>query len=183
LEDAISGFKMNEKELASWAGANLFKISPEDADLLTTNAEEVIPRLMGQVYTQALAAAGNLIRNFVPQMIAQGVESTTSGKARAAEALNEFYTAHPHLSAKDHQPVVDKWVKVFRAANPRASRAEAIKFVGHAVSVELGIAAGSAAPLGAKPQPFVPARPGGRQPTNSSVVDDPFAGLDHDFDD
>lgn len=184
LESAIEGFTANEKELSVWAAQNLFKLSPEEADALTTNAEEAIPLLMGKLYTRVLAASGNLIRNFVPQMIDSRVESTSGAKARATEALNEFYTANPHLSAKDHQAVVDKYAKVFRAANPQASRQEAIQMVGRMVSAELGLMPGAPAPRGPQAQPFAPARPGGRQQVvaQGDSNSDPFWGLDQDFD-
>lgn len=179
LEQAMDGFKTHEKELAVWAGQNLFKLPPEDAEALTTNAEEVIPRLMGQVYQQAMVAAANLIRNFVPQMIDSRVETTTGAKAKASEALNEFYSANTHIDKK-HQPVVDKYAKLFRAANPQATRQDAIRAVGIMVSAELGLSPG--APQAPRVPPFAPARPGGRQQVAPNVNDDAFAGLDHDFD-
>lgn len=180
LEEALQGFKAGEKELSAWAGQNLFKLSPEDAEALDTNAVEVIPRLMGQVYVQAMQAAANLMRNFVPGMIDSRVEAVSGAKSRASEAMNEFYAAHPHLNAKDHQSLVDTYAKAYRAAHPKASRAEAIKAVGTMVSAVAGIAPQVAAP--ARAQPFAPARPGGRQQVNGAQQVGEFDGLDMDFD-
>lgn len=183
LDETIDGFKANKEALVPWAAQNLFKLSDKDTEALEANAAEFIPQLMGRLYVDTLAAAGNLIRNFVPQMIAQQVEQSSGAKARAAEAANEFYTSNPHLNAKDHDEVVNKWAKAYRAANPKASRKEAIAYVGRAVSFELGINPGSPPAAKAPPaSPFAPARPGGRPPTTTQVLDDPYAGLDQDFD-
>jgi hypothetical protein len=180
LEETIDGFTKNSADLAAWSAQNIFALSKEDAEALELNAVEVIPKLMGRVQVEALKGAANLLRNFVPQMIAQEVERITGTKAKAEEALNEFYSANPHLNAKDHGATVDKWAKAYRAANPQASRKEAIEYVGRAVSFEHNLAPG-AVPAPKAPPPFTPARPGGRQPIQQQEVD-PFAGLDQDFD-
>lgn len=183
LDETIDGFKANKEALVPWAAKNLFKLSDKDTEALEANAAEFIPQLMGRLYVDTLAAAGNLIRNFVPQMVAQHVEQSSGAKARAAEAANEFYTSNPHLNPKDHDEVVNKWAKAFRAVNPKASRKEAIAYVGRAVSFELGVNPGAPPAARTPPaSPFAPARPGGRPPTTTQVIDDPYAGLDQDFD-
>jgi hypothetical protein len=184
LEQAIEGFRTNHTQLSNWASTNLFALSKEDAELLETDAVAAIPVLMGRVYSQALQATTNLMKNFVPDMISAGVATTTARAAKASEALNEFYSANPHLNPQQHGAAVDKWARAFRAANPSASRAEAIKFVGNAVSAELGVAAAPPGANGARPArsaPFAPARPGTRvqQPSQSH---DPYEGMDMEFD-
>src|SRR5215831_2042182 len=175
LDQAIDGFKTSHKEMSNWASQNLFALSKEDADGLENDAAAMIPVLMGRVYSQALQATTNLIKNFVPNMIAEGVSTGTARQARASEALNAFYAAHPHLSSDKHGALVDKWARAFRAANPGASRADAIKFVGNAVSSELGLAGvQAAAGNGAaprRPAPFAPARPGARVQQTSPAHD------------
>src|SRR5215469_1134796 len=164
LEQAIEGFRTNHNELSTWASTNLFALSKEDAELLETDAVKAIPLLMGRVYSQALQATTNLMKNFVPNMISEGVATTNARAAKANEALSEFYQANPHLNPQQHGALVDKWARSFRAANPRASRADAIKFVGNAVSAELGIHAAPSGANGARQRaaPFAPARPGTR---------------------
>ena len=186
LDQAIDGFKTNHKDMSAWASQNLFNLSKEDADGLENDATAMIPVLMGRVYSQALQATTNLIKNFVPQMIQEGVSTGTARQARASEALNAFYAAHPHLSSDKHGALVDKWARAFRAANPGASRAEAIKFVGNAVSSELGIqpaaqAGGNGAAPPRRPAPFAPARPGTRV-QQTSPTHDPYEGMDMEFD-
>jgi hypothetical protein len=181
LETAIEGFQKNHKEMSEWASQNLFTLSKEEAEALETDAVAQIPKLMGRVFSQSLQAMGNLIQNFVPQMVNQGVQQQQRVSARAAEALSEFYQANSHLSADKHGASVDKWARAFRAANPKASRADAILFVGRAVSAEFGLAPGQVAPR--KPAaPFAPARPGGRAPVAQSGERDPYAGMEDEYD-
>jgi hypothetical protein len=183
LDQAIEGFRTNQNELAQWASTNLFSLSRAEAEALETDAVGAIPQLMGKVYAQALQATTNLIKNFVPEMINSTVSQSQVKQAKAAEALNEFYQANPHLSADKHGAVVDKWARAFRMANPQASRDAAIKFVGNAVSAELGIhrAPNGGAPAAPRPQAFAPARPGTRVQT-APTGQDPYEGLDMEFD-
>jgi hypothetical protein len=183
LDQAIEGFRTNHKELSTWASTNLFALTKEESDLLETDAVTAIPLLMGKVYSQALQATTNLIKNFVPNMVSEGVQTTTARTAKATEALQEFYAANSHLNPQQHGALVDKWARAFRAANPSASRQEAIKFVGNAVSTEAGLAPAAAGANGRapRPAPFAPARPGTRvqQP---SQPHDPYEGMDMEFD-
>ena len=184
LEQAIEGFRTNHNELSQWASTNLFALSKDDADILETDAAGFIPVLRGRVYSQALQATVNLMKNFVPEMINQGVMSTNARTAKANEALQEFYAANPGLSPQQHGALVDKWARAFRAANPQASRSDAIKFVGNAVNAELGLpptAGGNGARPPARSAPFAPARPGVRSQTPPRQQD-PYEGMDMDFD-
>lgn len=179
LEQALEGFKANNAALSDWAAQNLFALSKEDAEALETDAVAMIPKLMGRLYAQVLPAAANLIRNFVPNMVQEGVQSHTATTTRSQEALNEFYSTNAHLNAKDHGAAVTKWAKAFRAANPKATRKEAIDYVGRAVSFEFGINPG--APKPAAPQSFAPAHSGARTPAPRSA-NDPYAGMEDDLD-
>lgn len=180
LDVAVDGFKTNSAALADWAGKELFKLSDEDATALATNAEEVIPRLMGRVYTQCLAAAGNLIRNFTPNMIDHAIEQKHTSRTKSEEAVSEFYKTNSDLNEKDHGAWVSQWAKAFRSANPKATRAEAIDYVARAVRIQAGLPMqGAAAPAAARAAPFSPARPGGRQLAPPSEHD-PYAGLGMD---
>jgi hypothetical protein len=184
LDQAIEGFKTNHQELAKWASTELFALSKEESEMLETDAVGAIPLLMGRVYSQALQATTNLIKSFVPEMINQGVATTNARTAKANEALQEFYSTHTHLNPQQHGALVDKWARAFRAANPSASRADAIKFVGNAVNAEIGAvtpASGTNGASRAKPAPFAPARPGTRVQAPSKAHD-PYEGMDMEFD-
>jgi len=180
LEFALDGFKTNHAELSQWASQNLFNLSEADHQALENDPGKIIPLLMGRVYTQSLAAATNLIKNFVPEMVSQGSAQQSARAARATEALNEFYQTNPHLNAQAHGAAVDKWARFFRGANPQASRQEAIAFVGRAVSAEFGLAPSAS---GRKATPFAPARPGARaQPRSGNQPHDPYAGMEDEYD-
>jgi hypothetical protein len=184
LDFALEGFKTNYNELSTWASQNLFALTKEDAEALETNAVQVIPQLMGRVYTSALQAATNLIKNFVPEMVNSGVLGQQQRAAKAAEALGAFYQANPHLNANQHGAAVEKWARFFRGANPQASRQEAIAFVGRAVSAEFSLApgAGNGAQL-RRPAPFAPAHPGARvNPGSRTEPHDPYAGMEDEYD-
>jgi len=178
LDTALEGFKSNYADLATWASQNLFALSKEDAEGLETNPVEMIPKLMGRIYVSSLQAATNLIKNFVPEMVQSGVGTQQQRAAKAADALNEFYASNPHLNAQTHGAAVDKWARAFRAANPQASRSEAIAFVGRAVSAEFG----SAGMPAQRAAPFAPARPGARAPSMPQGAHDPYAGMEDDLD-
>ena len=178
LQTAIDGFQANSKELAQWSAQNLFALSKEEAEALETDAVGIIPQLMGKVYVNALQAATNLIKNFVPEMVQQGSAQQNQRAARAAAALNEFYQTNSHLNVQQHGAAVDKWARAFRQMNPKASRQEAIAFVGRAVSAEFGLAPGS----GRKAAPFAPARPGARAPQRGNQPHDPYAGMEDEYD-
>src|SRR6516164_3275679 len=178
LDTALEGFKSNYADLATWASQNLFALSKEDAEGLETNPVEMIPKLMGRIYVSSLQAATNLIKNFVPEMVQSGVGTQQQRAAKAADALNEFYASNPHLNAQTHGAAVDKWARAFRAANPQASRSEAIAFVGRAVSAEFG----SAGIPAQRAAPFAPARPGATAPRVPQGAHDPYAGMEDDLD-
>jgi hypothetical protein len=181
LDFALDGFKTNSAELALWASQNLFALSREDAEALENNAVDMIPKLMGRIYVSSLQAATNLIKNFVPEMVQSGVGNQQQRATRAAEALNEFYQSNPHLNPQVHGAAVDKWARSFRAANPGASRKDAIAFVGRAVSAEYGVMPGSGSARSAA-VPFAPARPGARAMTPQRGAEhDPYAGMEDDL--
>jgi hypothetical protein len=181
VDVAIEGFRTNHKELSEWASQNLFALTKEDSEALDTDAVTMIPKLMGRVYTSAIQATANLIKNFVPDMVNSGVTSQQQRAARSAEALSQFYQANPHLNAEQHGAAVDKWARAFRAANPQASRQDAIAFVGRAVSAEHGLAPGTGNGAQRRAAPFTPARPGGRAP-QTPQAGDPYAGMEDEYD-
>lgn len=187
LDQAMEGLKTaaNQTALADWAAGNLFKLSDEDVSALNDNPAAIIPHLMGRAYTRAMESAVNLIKNLVPEMVNSGITTQANAQRRASEALNEFYQSNPHLTADQHGAAVDRWARSFRAMNPGASRADAIAFVGKAVSAEFGIWPSQNGTGGAVPRraaPFAPARQGGRAPASQKGPHDPYAGMEDDLD-
>lgn len=184
LDQAVGDFKGNFKELSEWASTELFSLTKEETDALETDAVTMIPKLMGRCYTQAIMAASNIMRNFTPRMIAEGFAQQQQVTARSSEAKNQFYTAFPELNEAEHGAQFNQWAKMFRQMNPKASRTEAIEFVGNALLSQFKIARGGVKAPGTpgKVPPFQPARPGARQ-VAQVPVNDPYAGMDQDFND
>jgi hypothetical protein len=179
----LEGMTANQKELSAWMAANAFALSKEEAEALELDASKAIPSLMARVHLESTKNTLNLINQIVPKLIAQGVEKVTGAKAKASEAIKEFYDTNTGLNEKDHGAAVTKWANAYRRTNPQASRKEAIEFVGRAVAAEFGVSPVGSATATRRAAPFAPARQGTRAPT---VVDEqvsPFAGLGGDFDD
>lgn len=183
IATALEGMQANTPALTAHMAQTLYALSPEEITAFETDAVGMIPKLMAKVHMEATKNTLSLINKMVPGLIDSRMESTTSSKAKATEALNEFYSTNSDLNAKDHGPLVDKWAKAFRAQNPTASRQEAIQFVGQAIRTEKGLPAlVPGAPSASRVQPFAPARPGAKAPTAPIGSEaNPFAALGMDI--
>lgn len=173
------------KQLVDHLAATAFKLSKEDADALELDAVNVIPRLMAKVQVMAMKNTLNMMKTLLPKLISSQVETTTAKASRAQEAMAEFYATNKDLNPQAHAAAVSRWASAFRAQNPKASRAEAIKFVGNAIRAELGmppLAAGGAPSAPARPAPFAPARGGAGAQVVVPETENAFAGLGMDFD-
>lgn len=182
LENLLSGVDANAPALTEWLAQNAFALTKEEAEAFELDAVANVPRLMARVAVNNMKSTMNIVKNLVPQLIAAEVAKITGTQAKAKEAIGAFYKANPHLNETDHGALVTKWANAFRSANPKASREEAIAYVGRAVSFETGLMPGTAVAPSAKPVPFQPARPGGRQPIATQQDEGQYAGLGGTFD-
>lgn len=184
LDSMLTNMEANGPQLQEWLATNAFALSKEEAEAFELDAVGNVPKLMARVAVNNMRSTANLIKNIVPKLIAAEIEKHSATQSKTKEAIGEFYSTNPHLNEKDHGALVTKWANAFRAANPRASRKEAIEYVGRAVSFEAGVNPG-AAPSQAAPRAaaFAPARPGARQPVATAAEQtNPFSGLGGDFD-
>jgi hypothetical protein len=176
--------------LLDWLAGNVYKLSDAERQALDTDAVGAIPRIMSRVHLEATKNTLKLLSSLVPQMIESGVRNITQSQQKGQEALNEFFSAWPSI-AREHTPLVDQYAKAYRQMNPKASRKDAIAFVGSAISAQLGLPApqpgvqpgsnGAAPPARrAAAPPFAPARPGARQISTAVVPDSPWMGLGED---
>lgn len=181
LDEAITGFKTNFDDLTKWATTEMFSLTPAELEALDTDARSVIPALMAKTYTRGLLATTNFIKQFVPEMIAQEYSRLNAATKRSSEAEDAFYKAWPALNPKDHGDAMKQWAQLYRQQNPKATRQQAIDFVGRALMTQFGV---TAAPAQTPPKavPFQPARPGGHVPNPPPPKTNPWDGLDHDFD-
>jgi hypothetical protein len=180
VDALMQSIESNAPALQEWLAKNAYALSKEEQDAFEINAVEEVPKLMARVAVANMKSTMAMIKNVVPQLIQAEVNKLSATKERQTEAINEFYSSNPHLNAKDHGALVTKWANAFRAANPKASRKEAIEYVGRAVSFEAGVAPGTPAPQRAAP--FAPARPGARQAPTPPPTPHPFEMLGMDID-
>lgn len=174
------------KTIRNWLSQNLYALSEEERNALDTDAVGAIPGLLSRVHLESAKNTMSLIQSLVPKMVQEGVQNALQGQKKAGEAMSEFFAAWPGLNQREHGQLVDQFAKMFRSANPKASRQDAIKFVGAAIHAHLGLMPQQRQANGTQParaQPFAPARPGARPPAAQVVDADPWAGLDQNYDD
>jgi len=184
--------------MRTFLAQNVYSLSEEEKKALDTDAVGAIPGIMARVHLEGTKNVLTLLSTMVPEMIQKGVAKALEGREKGQSALTEFFQAWPGLNQQEHAALVNQYAGAFRQMNPRASRSEAIKFVGAAIHAQLGI------PIGSQPQPrangnghapqarvisrrpvppFAPARPGAREPVSPNQGQSPFEGLGQEFDD
>lgn len=147
---------------------NYYALDQADAQRLQTEPELVLPSLAAKVHLEVLDAVMAQLPQRVTQMITHHAEATK----RERQAEEEFFAPFPDL--KGHRDAVLRVGQMYRAANPKATKQEAITAIGNFVRQSLGIqppAPVQTAP--AVPNPFVPAGSsgGGAAPLQKSEWD------------
>jgi len=133
----------------------LFEIQNEDdVELLRTEPEKVLPRLLAQVFYDAHETA---LRNMEARLPTQ-LTSHYSRTVAAREAEEAFYTQWPQL--KGHAQTVTEVAKSYRAANPTASREQCIAEIGALAALRAKV------PLEVVPPQTAPAAEQSLQPTH-----------------
>lgn len=141
-------------------------ITEELVNDLAVSPEKVLPQLLAQVAYDAVSSMVGIMQQQVPQV----VQETTTRTNAQAQAAKEFFGVNHDLVKPEYQPVINEAAKMYRALNPNATRAEAIKGVGKLVRAQLGLAEPTATPPAATPTPpppstrsaaFVPVAAGG----------------------
>lgn len=203
--DAGAGRVFSPSELAQQLGQNRdtiinalaaqkFALSPADVSALEVDAVGVLPRIMARVYFEATVNGLQQLANMVPRM----VEHVANERIAESNAEMDFHTEWPNIDKNnpEHMRAVVQLSTSFRQMNPRASMADAIKYVGMAATQFLGLQmparggngsgrpAVAAAPRRPTSPPFAPANGGRAQPPAGFVppAENPFAGLGHQFD-
>lgn len=190
-EQLYSGLEQHgEAFIDKWA-QELFTLTPEEADALTTNPEQVLPRMMAKTLLQAARMIPHQMMQFVPGIVRQQTEKVAASSA----AANAFYKAWPGIDQK-HEAQVTGIAKAYMAANKSATREQAIAAIGTIACQLLGIdpataraqtngAAATAAPASAAApaavQAFVPAGAavqGAPAGAGASGNEDPWSGFD-----
>jgi len=199
-EGVLRGLENAEaaRHMRSFLAQNVYSLSDEEKKALDTDAVGAIPNIMARVHLEGTKNVLTLLTTLVPEMIQRGVAKALEGREKGQSALTAFFQAWPGLNEQEHSALVDQYATAFRNMNPKASRSEAIKFVGAAIHAQLGIPIGSQPPprangnghapqariVSRRPVPaFAPARPGAREPVSPTAGQSPFDGLGQEFDD
>ena len=151
-EELAAARKVYETQIAA-----RYAISEEDALLLQTEPEKVLPQMAARIYADVMQDVTQQVMGIMPQVI-QGYTQST---ARETQAQSEFFGAWPELKGHDQQ--VLQMGAMFRQLNPNAPPQEAIAKIGEMTMAALGLKrqqqVGQSAPPPAAQQ-FRPAAPG-----------------------
>lgn len=160
-----------DRQAAVDALTQQYQFSDEDAQLIYTAPEQVLPKLAAEIQMAVVESVGNLINQNLPSMI-QGVNHQTT---QQAELESAFYSRWPELNAEQHGGQIEAAAKALVSANPGITRELLTEQTGVMVMMQLGktqIPAATQAPAATPAAaPHVPAAPTGistpvTRPTN-----------------
>lgn len=136
-----------EKDLTAY-----YAIDAETAQRLQTEPENVLPQLAARVHLEVL----DTIMAQLPNRMQSILSHINTYEAREKEASDTFFTAYPDL--KEHKDAVLRVGQMYRAANPKATKEQAVKAIGDFVRTSLGLTPPAPAVQQAPAaQPFTPA--------------------------
>ena len=115
--------------------AEQFSISDEEADLLRTEPEKVLPKMFARVATQALEQAVNVMRHNLPKL----VDGQLTQQSQAKETETKFFGKYPELKSKAAVKIAEGVAKAYRNANPDASTDELMDSVAFMTWKKLGL--------------------------------------------
>lgn len=130
-----------------------YALSKEDADLLISEPEAVIPKLLSQVYLDVYDNVMRSMQVFLPQMVQQVNQASTVQQ----QGEQEFYTAWPRLA--EHRVAVSRIGHMYRQMNPQATKEQFIRDVGLHASITLQLPVESPLMQAPTAQPTPPATP------------------------
>lgn len=162
-----------------------YVLSEEQADLLVTDPNKVVPQLLAQMHMSVLSHALRIVQESLPQQFTQHTE-----RALAEQKLNDqFNTAFPDLSLSDKEvnQAVTQAVALVKTQMPKATMEEKIQRVGALTRALLGKPAPTAQAVQqpvsrpAAPQPISPSRTAPASRSYTAPAKDQWAGLIDEF--
>lgn len=143
-----------------------FAISEDDANMLITEPEKVLPRLAANIYDRAMSDVAKMFDTFsaqLPNMMGQVTAQTQA----ASDAEAQFLTANPGIEAieaTELKGLVEQFAPIITKQFPNASNEEKLKALGRTIAATKGINLTAAVPPVAKPKetpvkPHTPAAP------------------------
>lgn len=162
-----------------------YVLSEEQADLLVTDPNKVVPQLLAQMHMNVLSHALRMVQESLPQQFTQHTE-----RALAEQKLNDQFSAEfPDLSLSDKEvnQAVTQAVALVKTQMPKATMEEKIQRVGALTRVLLGKPAPTAQAVQqpvsrpAAPQPISPSRTAPASRSYTAPAKDQWAGLIDEF--
>ena len=162
-----------------------YVLSEEQADLLVTDPNKVVPQLLAQMHMNVLSHALRIVQESLPQQFTQHTE-----RALAEQKLNDqFSAAFPDLSLSDKEvnQAVTQAVALVKTQMPKATMEEKIQRVGALTRALLGKPAPTAQAVQqpvsrpAAPQPVSPSRTAPASRSSTAPAKDQWAGLIDEF--
>ncbi len=170
--------------------AGRYKLSEEDAALLQTAPEQVLPRMAANLYADVYDAVFQTINAQLPQLI-RGVLTQHESQR---QFWATFFEKWPMLNKPEYREPIGRAIQLYRQLNPKASAQQMVDDVGAQVAIMVKAipsptvtqaerpAAPALSPQAAA-RPFVPASPGASsapiQP--SQVASNFFEELSREF--
>lgn len=159
-----------------------YAMSEEDAALMVTEPEKVLPKLAATLYMDAFESISQGLMSALPGMIQQTIQNQQT----VSQAEDAFYGKwEGKLSKTDatHKAIIDRVGAVYRQVNPQATSEQYIAEVGAQALMALGIPFQDIidAPPEITPPPATPAKPGGITPPVVPKPTNEFATLAEEF--
>lgn len=134
-----------------------YAMDAQTAERLQTEPELVLPQLAARVHLEVLDA----VLAQLPHRVNAMIQQRQTAQTRETEAEDSFFGAFPDL--REHKDAVLRVGQMYRAANPKATKDEAVKAIGEFVRQSLGLTAPvpTAPPAIQQQKPFTPAVGGG----------------------
>lgn len=161
--------EQQQARVQEWMGAlaNRYQISEEDAELLISEPEKVLPRLAANIHSAVLVDMAKAVEQMLPAMMQQYLQAQPHVVSQAVEtqqtratARQAFYTTYPDLVGQE--AIVRQAATVVEQNFGNLTQEQQVRKVGEISLAMLGkLDALAPAPAPAPvPQPFTPAKTG-----------------------
>src|SRR5688572_30141772 len=102
--------------------AESYTISPDDASLLVTEPEKVLPKLVGKLFVDMYESLLATMHSTVPRMI----EGHQQVKSQEQEAVQVFFSENPDLNKPEYHPHIVNTARYYNSLFPKASPSEVL---------------------------------------------------------
>lgn len=157
-----------------------FALDEDDAELVQTNPQEVLPKLAAKLYLDLYESTVNAVSAALPRMI-EGVQQQRQAMQAGEQA---FYGKWKALDTKEGRETVQRFGAAYRQVYPNATLEQFINDVGVQAMIALKLPIeGYAEPPATEPPPATQVPPAPAAATNtparrqSSASQNPFAQL------